>query len=101
MGSTWFTTLAAIREQDPDWEAIASYREPVRRFLRRVYPRLPEDLAHDVVQEVLCAMHTSVVARFDPETGDLAMWLTMDNLRGCAAVAVSCCAALLRGQLSE
>jgi RNA polymerase sigma factor (sigma-70 family) len=40
MGSTWFTTLAAIRDADPDWEAIACYREPVARFLRRTYPHL-------------------------------------------------------------
>ena len=52
MGSTWFTTLAAIRASDPDWEAIACYREPVARFLRRAYPRLKPD----VVQKVTFAL---------------------------------------------
>jgi RNA polymerase sigma factor (sigma-70 family) len=77
MASTWFTTLTAIRAQDPDWEAIACYHEPVRRFLLRAFPGLPADLADDVTQEVLCAMRTSVVARFDPERGRF-----RDYLRG-------------------
>jgi len=75
--STWFTTLAAIRASDPDWEAIACYREPIARFLARVHPGLPSDLAQDVVQEVLCAMRTTVVARFDPDRGRF-----RDYLRG-------------------
>lgn len=77
VGSTWFTTLTAIREAEPDWQAIACYREPIGRFLRHVYPRLPRDLHDDVVQEVLCAMHASVVARFDPDRGRF-----RDYLRG-------------------
>ncbi|MCA8925581.1 MAG: sigma-70 family RNA polymerase sigma factor [Planctomycetes bacterium] len=69
MGSTWFSTLEAIRAGEPQWEAIACYREPVARYLRRAYPRLPGDVAQDVVQEVLCAMRTHVVSRFDPDRG--------------------------------
>ncbi|MGE0712548.1 MAG: sigma-70 family RNA polymerase sigma factor [Planctomycetota bacterium] len=69
MASAWFTTLQAIRAAEPEWQAIACYREPIAAFLRRVYPGLPADLREDVVQEVLCAMRTSVVRRFDPERG--------------------------------
>ncbi|MEZ6186506.1 MAG: sigma-70 family RNA polymerase sigma factor [Planctomycetota bacterium] len=69
MGSTWFSTLEAIRAGEPEWGAIACYREPVARYLRRAYPRLPSDVAQDVVQEVLCAMRTHVVGRFDPDRG--------------------------------
>lgn len=77
MGSTWFTTLSAIRQAEPDWQAIACYREPISRFLARVYPRLSKDLQEDVVQEVLFSMRTSVVARFDPSRGRF-----RDYLRG-------------------
>jgi RNA polymerase sigma factor (sigma-70 family) len=69
VATTWFTTLASIRAAEPEWQAIACYREPVARFLRRVYPGLAPDLRDDIVQEVLCAMRTSVVARFRPERG--------------------------------
>jgi RNA polymerase sigma factor (sigma-70 family) len=69
VASTWFTTLAAIREAQPDWAEIACYREPIARFLGRAYPKLSGDLRDDVVQEVLCAMHGSAVARFRPERG--------------------------------
>jgi RNA polymerase sigma factor (sigma-70 family) len=75
--STWFTTLTAIRAARPDWAEIACYREPIARFLARVYPRLPGDVRDDIVQEVICAMHTSVVARFQPERGRF-----RDYLRG-------------------
>ena len=61
--------MAAIRASDPDWEAIACYREPVARFLRRTYPRLATDLLQDVTQEVLCALRTGAVERFDAERG--------------------------------
>lgn len=77
VGSTWFTTLSAIRACEPDWQEIACYREPIARFLARVYPRLALDLREDVVQEVLFAMRTSVVARFDPDRGRF-----RDYLRG-------------------
>lgn len=77
MPSTWFTTLQSIRAQQPEWQAIACYREPIARFLARVYPRLAADLREDVVQEVLCAMRTSVVRRFDPSQGRF-----RDYLRG-------------------
>lgn len=69
VASTWFTTLAAIREAQPDWAEIACYREPIARFLGKAYPKLSGDLRDDVVQEVLCAMHGSAVARFRPERG--------------------------------
>lgn len=69
MGSTWFSTLQAIRAGEPEWEAIAHYREPIARYVRRTYPRLPADVAQDVVQDVLCAMRTHVVGRFDPDRG--------------------------------
>ncbi len=75
--STWFTTLTAIRAAKPDWSEIACYREPIARFLARVYPRLPTDLRDDIAQEVICAMHASVVARFQPERGRF-----RDYLRG-------------------
>jgi RNA polymerase sigma factor (sigma-70 family) len=77
MASTWFTTLQQIRAQEPEWQAIACYRAPIAGFLRRVYPRLRADVRDDVVQEVLCAMRTSVVQRFDPERGRF-----RDYLRG-------------------
>lgn len=77
VGSTWFTTLAALRAAEPDWQAIAAYREPIARFLARAYPGLPVDLREDVVQDVLCALRTSAVARFRPERGRF-----RDYLRG-------------------
>ncbi|RMG12041.1 MAG: sigma-70 family RNA polymerase sigma factor [Planctomycetota bacterium] len=69
MGEYWLTTLSAIRERDPDWRAIAAYEVPVRRYLARRFPRLPEAEREDLLQEVLLAMRERIVPRYDPAAG--------------------------------
>ncbi len=75
MGSYWFTTLSGVRRADPDWGEIARYEEPVRRFLGARFPAIPEGDRDDVVQEVLVALKTDLVARYDRARGPFRPYL--------------------------
>lgn len=85
--SLWLTTLSAIRRQDSDWEAIAPYEAPLRRFLAR-RARLSSHELDDLVQELLLAMKERLIERYDPQRGAFRSFLAtaahhrlMDYLR--------------------
>lgn len=77
VAETWFTTVAAIRAGEPDWQAIAAYRRPILGLLGRIAPGLPSDEREDVAQEVLTVLRTKAIARYAPERGRF-----RDYLRG-------------------
>lgn len=77
MSDAWFTTLAAIRAGDPDWQAVAAYQRPISNLLARIAPGLPEAEREDVAQEVLLALRSQAIREYRPERGRF-----RDYLRG-------------------
>jgi RNA polymerase sigma factor (sigma-70 family) len=75
VGEFWQTTLTAIRRGEADWRAITAYEAPVRRFLARRCPELPEAERDDLVQEVLIAMRERLVPGYDPGAGSFRAFL--------------------------
>jgi len=69
VAETWFTTVAAIRAGEPDWQAIAAYRRPILSLLGRIAPGLPAGEREDVAQEVLTVLRTKAIERYAPEKG--------------------------------
>ncbi|MBL4849310.1 MAG: sigma-70 family RNA polymerase sigma factor [Planctomycetes bacterium] len=76
MSEFWHTTLSTIRRGDPDWQAIASYEGPIRRYLARRYGRLGLNERDDLLQEILLAMRERVIPRYDAGVGPFRSFLS-------------------------
>tara|TARA_R110002072_G_scaffold73506_1_gene175001 strand:- start:147 stop:959 length:813 start_codon:yes stop_codon:yes gene_type:complete len=73
----WHTTLSAIQRGEPDWQAIATYESPVRRYLARRFRALPGSERDDLLQEILLAMRERVVPGYQAEVGSFRSFLAV------------------------
>jgi len=70
MGATyWFSTRSALLSQDPAWEQVAPYLEPLHRLIARRYPWVGTHDRDDLVQELLVEIKATLAARHDPSRG--------------------------------
>lgn len=74
-GGDWFTTRSGILRNEAGWEHIAPYADPVARFLERRYPRLSAQDREDLLQDVLMAMKTHLIEKFDVTRGSFRPYL--------------------------
>jgi len=73
----WQTTLSTIQRGEPDWQAIAAYESPVRRYLARRFRALPASERDDLLQEILLAMRERVVPGYRAESGSFRNFLAV------------------------
>jgi RNA polymerase sigma factor (sigma-70 family) len=73
--SFWITTLSAVRRSEPEWKAIAHYLEPVTRYLARFHRGVPEVDREDLAVDILVAMQTGLVGRYDRSHGPFRTYL--------------------------
>ena len=77
MSDLWHTTLSAIQRGEPDWQAIAAYESPIRRYLSRRFRALPGSERDDLLQEILLAMRERVVPGYRAEVGSFRNFLAV------------------------
>ena len=77
MSDLWQTTLSAIQRGEPDWQAIAAYESPIRRYLARRFSALPASERDDLLQEILLAMRERVVPGYRAEVGSFRSFLAV------------------------
>src|SRR5262249_36518793 len=68
-GDGWFTTRSAIHRGEAGWETIIPYADPIDRFLAMRFPKLSQADREDIVQDLVVAMKTHLVERYDPAKG--------------------------------
>lgn len=66
---TWFTTAAALQAGEPEWQALAAYRQPILRLARRVAPGLSLEETEDLAHDVLIELRAGAVARYSAQRG--------------------------------
>lgn len=71
----WFTTRSGILRGEAGWELIAPYADPVARFLQRRFPDLGQADRDDLLQDILMAMRTNLVEKFDADRGGFRPYL--------------------------
>jgi RNA polymerase sigma factor (sigma-70 family) len=74
-GGEWFTTRSGILRGEAGWELIAPYADPVSRFLSRRFPDLGQADRDDLLQDILVAMRTHLVEKFDSARGGFRPYL--------------------------
>src|SRR5579883_2021825 len=74
-GGEWFTTRSGILRGVAGWEDIAPYADPVARFLEKRYPHMSLQDREDLLQEVLVAMKTHLVEKYDVKRGGFRPYL--------------------------
>jgi RNA polymerase sigma factor (sigma-70 family) len=74
-GGEWFTTRSGILRGEAGWELIAPYADPIARFLERRFPQMSDADREDLLQDVLMAMKTDLVGKFDPHRGGFRPYL--------------------------
>lgn len=77
MSEFWQTTLSTIQRGEPEWQAIASYEGPIRRYLARRYARLPRAERDDLLQEILIAMREKVIPGYRADVGSFRSFLAI------------------------
>ena len=65
----WFSTRSALLREDPAWEQVAPYLEPLHRLIARRYPYVKPHDRDDLVQELLIEIKSTLAARHDPGRG--------------------------------
>jgi RNA polymerase sigma factor (sigma-70 family) len=68
-GGDWFTTRSGILRGEAGWELIAPYADPIARFLARRFPEMTQADRDDILQDVLIAMKTNLVGKYDAHRG--------------------------------
>ncbi len=74
-GNEWFTTRSGIRRGEAGWELIAPYADPIARFLQRRFPDIGQADREDILQDILIAMKTHLVGKFDAARGGFRPYL--------------------------
>ncbi len=74
-GGDWFTTRSGIMRGQAGWEDIAPYADPIARFLEKRYPHMPSADREDLLQDVLMAMKTHLVEKYDMSRGGFRPYL--------------------------
>ena len=74
-GGDWFTTRSGILRNQAGWEHIAPYADPVARFLEKRYPLMSDADREDLLQDVLMAMKTDLVEKYDKTRGPFRPYL--------------------------
>jgi RNA polymerase sigma factor (sigma-70 family) len=74
-GGDWFTTRSGILRGQAGWEDIAPYADPIARFLEKRYPMMPSADREDLLQDVLMAMKTHLVEKYDTTRGGFRPYL--------------------------
>jgi RNA polymerase sigma factor (sigma-70 family) len=74
-GDAWFTTKSSIRRGEAGWEVIVPYADPIARFLSLKFPTLSQADRDDLTQDLLIAMKTQLVEKYDAAKGGFRPYL--------------------------